>query len=327
MEQGHIEKLDKCTTDFFIAPFVLTANKDGSIKLSLNIKPMNAQIWKNKYKMPNIHELIDSAAQIITRNVPGKVWFTSLDLKYAFSQLPLSSLTSSHCNFNVLCGDATETCRFKTGFCGLTDMPTEFQKAMDCNLQGLEGVICYIDNILIVTKGDVHEHNELVEKVMQRLDVERWALKLSECEFSVNQLTWLGYDINEDGYSPKFSKIQAIQSLKPPRTLKQLRSFMGTLNHLQRFIPDLHTHTVHFRLSLKACNKQSFLWGEEQDNAFKSIINMIAKFPSLYQNDSSENSRVKCDASPNGLGACLEQEIEPGVWAPSVRRQNIVPTN
>ena len=125
----------KVTTNFFIAPIVVTAKKDGSIKLSLNAKPMKAQIWKNKYQMRNIHELIDSAAQIITRNVPGKVWFRSLDLKYAFSQLPLSSLTCSHCNFNILCGEATGTYGFKTGFYGLTDMPTEFQKAIDCTLQ------------------------------------------------------------------------------------------------------------------------------------------------------------------------------------------------
>ena len=96
MEQGHIEKVDKCTTDVFIAPIELTAKKDGSIKLALNAKLMNAQIWKNKYQIPNIHELIDSAAEIITRNVPGKVWFTFLYLEYAFSQLPMSSLTSSH---------------------------------------------------------------------------------------------------------------------------------------------------------------------------------------------------------------------------------------
>ena len=102
-----------------------------------------------------------------------------------------------------------------------------------------------------------------------------------------------------------------------PRTLKQLRSFMGTLNHLQWFIPDLHTYTVHFRESLKACNKQSFRWGEEQDNAFKSIINLVAKIPNLFHYDSSKKSPVKCDASHNGLGACLEQEFEPGVWAPT----------
>ena len=134
MEQGHIERLDKCTTDFFIAPIVLTAKKDSSIKLALNSKQINAQIWTTKYQMPNIHELIDSAAHIITRNVPGKVLFTSLDLKYAFSQL--SSLTCSRCNFNNLRGEALGTYRFKTGFYGLTDMPTKFQKAMDCTLQG-----------------------------------------------------------------------------------------------------------------------------------------------------------------------------------------------
>ena len=78
---------------------------------------------------------------------------------------------------------------------------------------------------------------------------------------------------------------------------------MGTLNHLQRFIPDLHTFTVHFRESLKACNKQSFRWGEEQDKAFKSIINLVAKIPNLFHYDSSKKSRVKCDASHNGLGA------------------------
>ena len=57
---------------------------------------MNAQIWQIKYQMPNMHELNDLAAQIITRDIPGEVWLTSLDLKYAFSQLPLSELTSSH---------------------------------------------------------------------------------------------------------------------------------------------------------------------------------------------------------------------------------------
>ena len=80
IKDKHIEKLEKFTTDHFIAPIVLTAKKDGSIKLALNAKPMNAQIWQTKYQMPNMHELIDSAAQIITRDTPGEVWFTSLDL-------------------------------------------------------------------------------------------------------------------------------------------------------------------------------------------------------------------------------------------------------
>ena len=155
------------------------------------------------------------------------------------------------------------TFRFKNGFYVLTDLPTEFQKAMDCTLQGLDGIIQHLDDILVVTKGDVEEHNVLVGAVMKRLDTGGWALKFDKCELSVNQLTCLGYEIQEEGYSPKFSKIEPIQSFKPPRSLKQLRFFMGTLNHLQLLIPDLHAHTVHFRPSLKSCNKQSFMWRED----------------------------------------------------------------
>ena len=132
---------------------------------------MNTKFWKNQYQMPNMHELIGSAAQIITKDIPGQVWFTSLDLTYAFSQLPLSDVTSSHCKFSILYGEVTDTTyRFKTRLYGLTDMLTEFQKAMDCTLNVLEGVI---DNILIVTKGDVSDHNLLVDKVMRRLDETR----------------------------------------------------------------------------------------------------------------------------------------------------------
>ena len=195
-------------------------------------------------------------------------------------------------------------------------MPTEFQKAMDCTLQGLEGVICYLDDILVVTKGRVEDHNVLVERVMNRLNEEGWALKLSKCDFSVNKLVWLGYETDENGYAPKFSKIEAIKSLLPPKTLKQLRLFMGTLNHLQRFIPDWHKYTVAFRVSLKTENKKSFLWGEEQDIAFQKILNLIANIPNLFHYDASKLSRVNCDASHSGLGACLAQEVEPNVWAP-----------
>ena len=136
VRDGHITKLDKCTTDYFINPILITAKKDGSIKFAMVAKPLNAQIWKNNYQMPNIEELIDSAAQIITSDVTGLVWFTSLDLKYAFSQLNFSKLTSSHCNFNIICGESTGTYRFNTGFYGLTDMPSEFRRQWIVRFRG-----------------------------------------------------------------------------------------------------------------------------------------------------------------------------------------------
>ena len=316
IHEGHVVKFNKCTSEYFISPIVITAKKDGSVKLAMDAKPMNEQIHKNHYQMPNLLELLDSAAQIITSDISGDVWFTSLDLKYAFSQIPLSEEVSRHCNFNIVCGEQTGTYRFKTGFYGLTDMPKEFQKAMDNTLQGLSGVFCFLDDILIVSKGSVEDHNILVDKVISRLDKEGFALKFSKCEFSLNQLSWLGYDIDSEGCRPKSSKIEAVLALEPPRTLKQLRSFMGILNHLQQFLPNLQVHSDQLRPSLTAGNKSKFVWGECQQMAFSNILQLIANITKMYHYDQSRNSRVKCDASHSGLGAALEQEIEEDVWVP-----------
>ena len=95
---------------------------------------------------------------------------------------------------------------------------------MDNTLQGLSGVFCFLDNFLIVSKGSINDHNIIVNKVITRLDEEGFALKLSKCNFSMNQLSWLGYDIDSEGYSPKRSKIDAVLALEPPKSLKQPRS-------------------------------------------------------------------------------------------------------
>ena len=68
IQGGHIVKLNKCTSEHFISPIVITAKKDGSVRMAMDAKPMNDQIHKNPYQMPNLLELLVSAAQIITSN-------------------------------------------------------------------------------------------------------------------------------------------------------------------------------------------------------------------------------------------------------------------
>ena len=110
VKDKQIMKLDNCTSDCFIAPIVITAKKDNSIKLALDAKPINAQIHKNKYQMPVVDELLGNVSNVIASAKPGEeVWFTTLDLNYAFSQLPLSEKTSKHCNFSILGGKAAGT--------------------------------------------------------------------------------------------------------------------------------------------------------------------------------------------------------------------------
>ena len=73
LTEGHIIKLDKRTSDCFIAPIVITVKKDDSIKLAMEAKPINRQLFKNKYQKPNVDELIDGVSQIVTEN---KKWYS-----------------------------------------------------------------------------------------------------------------------------------------------------------------------------------------------------------------------------------------------------------
>ena len=164
------KKLDKCTSDCFIAPIVITDKKDDSIKLALDAKSISRQLNKTKYQMPNYDELIDGVSQVITAKAAGTLYFTVLDLKYAYSQIRLTADKAKQCNFNIVGGQATGTYRFLTGFYGLADMPAEFQKAMDRKVNHAQNTFCFLDDILIVSKGEEKDHKKLVRNVLQKLD-------------------------------------------------------------------------------------------------------------------------------------------------------------
>ena len=168
LKEGHIKRLDKCSSDCFIAPIVITVKKDDSIKLALDTKPINRQLFKNKYQMPNVDELLDGLSQIVTANTNGLLYFSVLDLEYAYSQLKLTAETVKQCNFNIIGGKATGTYRFLTGFYGLADMPAEFQKAMDKTLNHAKNTFCFLDDILIVSKGSEKEHEKLIMNVLEK---------------------------------------------------------------------------------------------------------------------------------------------------------------
>ena len=158
LAEKHIIKLSSCPDEYFIPPIVVRVKKHQTIKLALDSKVLNKTIHKNKYQMPNIDTLIESISQQVSAPAPqNTTYFSTIDLRYAYSQLNLDANTANHCNFNIISGDMTGTYRFQTRFYGFTDMPAEFQKAMDYTLIGLQNTYCFLDDILIVSKGSLTE--------------------------------------------------------------------------------------------------------------------------------------------------------------------------
>ena len=97
--------------------------------------------------MPNIANLIDAISQEKTGNeTAGRAWFSTIDLKYAYKQIPLHLDAAKHCKINLVIGEATRTYKFLTGSYGLTDMPAEFQKRLESTLVVVTNTPCFLDD-------------------------------------------------------------------------------------------------------------------------------------------------------------------------------------
>ena len=320
IEDKQIIKLEKCSDEYFISPVVITVKSDNSIKIALDSKELNEAIHKNKYQMQSIDHLLDTISKKISEQKikPGTFYFSKIDLKYAYSQIPLHKDTQKHCNFNILGGNATGTYRFINGFYGLTDMPATFQKAIDYTLNNKNSAHAFFDDIIIITKGSLDSHEKEIMKVLSRLDKENLAISLHKCEFAQTEITWLGYRISPNGIIPTEKKTKSISEMDPPHTLKQLRSFMGSIHHMIKFIPNSAELTAPLRplLSTKNSIKGSKLkWASELDSAFNKIKTAITHIIENKHFDTTKPTRVRCDASKNGLGECLEQYLNNN-WYP-----------
>ena len=129
--------------------------------------------------MPNIDNLIDTIQQILNTIASHETaYFSTLDWKYAYSQLNLDPKTIPHCNFNIISSEETCTYRFITGFYRLTDMPAGFQKVMDYTLVGLKNTHCFLDDIIIVSRGSKEDHLNLVYKCLKKLDDDNLRINL-----------------------------------------------------------------------------------------------------------------------------------------------------
>ena len=222
-DEKHIIKLNSSSDKNFISPIVITVKRDKTVKLALDSKILNKSIHKNKYQMPNIDNLIGTIQQNLnTTPSQETAYFSTLGLEYAYSQLKLDPETARHCNFNIISGEGTVTYRFITGFYGLTDMPAAFQKVMDYTLVGLQNTYCFLDDIIVVSRGSKEEHLKLVYKCLKKLDVDNLRINLPKCHFAKTEIEWLGHKFTQSGIAPLELKTTAILSLPAPNNLKQL---------------------------------------------------------------------------------------------------------
>ena len=165
----------------------------------------------------------------------GKI-FSKIDLSNAYLQVPFHEDSTKFTTINTHQGLYQYT---RLPF-GVSSSPGIYQRSMDDMLRGISGGCTYLDDLLIPGKND-NEHKKTLEAVLQRLSDAGARLKRAKCVFEVPEIEYLGHLNYALGLHPTDEKVRAIKDAPAPKTLQELRSFLGMLNFYGKFITNLST--------------------------------------------------------------------------------------
>ena len=196
---------------------------------------------------------------------------------------------------------------------GITSAPAIWQKAMDEILAGIPGCICYLDDILVVGSSQ-EEHDQRLDTVLDRLSRRGVRLQKDKCLFSAPEVEYLGHVVSEKRLRPLESKYRAIRDAPQPQNLTQLKSYLGLLNYYSRFLPNISTTLQPLYMLLQ--KSQPWIWNKPQQEAFESSKEKLLASACLTHYDLQKPIRLKCDASPEGIGACLTHGMPDGSEQP-----------
>lgn len=275
-------------------PVLFQKKKDGSLRLCVDYKKLNAVTIRNSYPLPLIPDIIE--------RVKGAKFFTKLDLRSAYNLIRIRE------------GDEYKTA-FRTKYghfeylvmpFGLRNAPATFQAFINSVLRPFleKFVILYLDDILIFSDS-LENHIKHVRLVLKKLLDNNLFAKLKKCEFHQPKVEFLGHILSGQGISTDPKKIKSVEEWPTPTCVKDVQRFIGLCNFYRRFVKDFATIAKPLHNLTKKDSK--FIWDEKCNNSFLALKKSLTSSPTLLHPDPSKPFIVECDASNYAIGAILSQ--------------------
>lgn len=182
--QGIISKVDIPTP--WCSGMVPVLKKSGSVRICVDLQKLNESVQQEVHPLPRVDETLGQLA--------GAEVFSKLDANSGFWRIPLADESHLLTTFITPFG---RFCFNRLPF-GIGSAPEHFQKQMSRVLEGLEGVMCQIDNVLVYGSNQ-DDHDSRLNAVLEQMEKAGVTLNLEKCPFSQPQLKYLGHIINKHG--------------------------------------------------------------------------------------------------------------------------------
>jgi hypothetical protein len=294
--------------------FPVPKKKPGEYRLVVDYRALNNLTVQDAHPLPLIEELVHKQSQY-------KLW-SVFDMKDGYHQIPLKK---EHRPYTCM-ATPKGIFQWKVLVMGLKNGGAIFQRTMEWVLQGLEGVSVYIDDVIVGSTGANHEeclrnHDMDVRKVLERLKEHQLIVDPRKMTLFTDKVEFCGQILQEGRREPAPGKLLALQKWELPRTVTQLRGFLGLANYYSSYIP----HYADFagplmgKLQLnredgKKGSTKPIVWTAADKEAFEGLKRVMAQELGLFRVDPDQPFVMRCDASDKAIGAVLEQEreVEPG---------------
>ena len=256
--------LRKINRSEWAAPTFIIPKKDGTVRFISDFRELNKRIKRKPFPIPKIQDLL--------LKLEGFTYASSLDLNMGYYHIQLTPQASRLCTI-VLPWGKYEYCRLPMGVCNSPDV---FQEKMSELMQGLEFVRAYIDDLLVLTKSDWDDHLNKLSTVLNRIALAELKINANKSFFGKTETEYLGFWISRTGIRPITKKVEAIQQLKPPKTRRELRRFIGIINYYRDMW--IHRSSILAPLSRLTSKQVPWQWTDKEQKAFDNMKKIIGHF-------------------------------------------------